>query len=353
MQAADRNMCSTDHMSERVRGGAEHAMKRDAEGLDTRSPQQREHEHEHAGGHGHGHDHGIAPNADRRYLLVALGLILAFMVAEVIVGISSGSLVLLADAGHMLTDVLAIGAALWAASLAKRPATNSFTFGLKRAEILSAAINAITLLIIAAVIAYEAIRRLIDPPAVEGLPVLVMALVGVVVNVAATLVLARANRTSMNVEGAFQHILTDLYAFIGTAIAGVVLLLTGFTRADAIASLVVVVLLAIAGVRLLRASGRVLLQATPEGLDLVDVRRHLLALEHVHAVHDLHAWTVTSGQPTLSAHIVVDDDCFTSGRAPRVLDDIQSCLTAHFDLDHSTFQLEGLGQREREHATHE
>lgn len=310
-----------------------------------------EHAHDHSSGHGH--DHGIDPNADRRYLLVALGLILAFMVAEVAVGVMSGSLVLLADAGHMLTDVLAIGAALWAASLARRPATVSFTFGLKRAEILSAAVNAITLLVIAAVIAYEAIRRLLDPPEVEGLPVLVMALIGVVVNVAATWVLARANRTSMNVEGAFQHILTDLYAFIGTAIAGVVLLVTGFTRADAIASLIVVVLLAIAGVRLLRASGRVLLEATPDGLDLVEVRGHLLGVAHVRAVHDLHAWTVTSGLPTLSAHIVVDDDCFTAGRAPQVLDDIQSCLAAHFDLDHSTFQLEGVGQREREHATHE
>lgn len=310
--------------------------------------------HANLNAHAHdGHDHGIAADADRRYLLVALGLILAFMVAEVVVGISAGSLVLLADAGHMLTDVLAIAAALWATHLAKRPATTSFTFGLKRAEILSAAVNGVTLLVIAGVVAYESIRRLIDPPEVGGLPVLVVALIGVVVNIAATLVLARANRTSMNVEGAFQHILTDLYAFIGTAIAGVVLLTTGFVRADAIASLVVVVLLAIAGVRLIRASGRVLLEATPDGLDLDEVRNHLLGVKHVRAVHDLHAWTVTSGLPTLSAHIVVDDACFTSGRAPGVLDDIQSCLTAHFDLDHSTFQLEAAGQRDREHATHD
>ena len=310
-------------------------------------------DHASSSGHGHGHDHGIAVDADRRYLLIALALISMFLIAEVAVGVAAGSLVLLADAGHMLTDILAIAAALWAAHLAKRPASTSFTFGLKRAEILSAAVNGITLLVIAAVVAYEAIRRLIDPPAVEGLPVLVMALAGVAVNVVATLVLARANRTSMNVEGAFQHILTDLYAFIGTAVAGVVLLLTGFTRADAIASLVLVVLLAVSGGRLLAASGRVLLEATPDGLDLIAVREHLLGVAHVRAVHDLHAWTVTSGLPTLSAHIVVDAECFTSGRAPQVLDDIQTCLTAHFDLDHSTFQLEAVGQREREHATHD
>lgn len=312
-----------------------------------------EHAHGHGHGHGHGHDHGVAPDADRRYLLIALGLIGSFMIAEVIVGATSGSLVLLADAGHMLTDVLAIGAALWASHLAKAPATARFTFGLKRAEILSAAANAITLLAIAAVIAYEAIRRLIDPPPVGGLAVLVMALIGTAVNILATVALARANRRSLNVEGAFQHILTDLYAFIGTAIAGVVILTAGFVQADAIASLVVVGLLAYAGIRLLRSSGKVLLEGVPDDLDLEAVRRHLLDVEHVREVHDLHAWTVTSGLPTLSAHVVVDEVCFTAGQAPGVLDDIQSCLTAHFDLDHSTFQLEAVGQREREHATHD
>jgi len=320
----------------------------------TRNPEtadrdRQKHDHDHSQ---HGHDHGIAPNADRRLLLIALGLIAAFMVAELIVGLASGSLVLLADAGHMLTDVLAIAAALWAAHLAAKPATAAFTFGLKRAEVLSAAANGITLLVIAAVIAVEAIRRLIDPPPVGGLEVLVMALIGVVVNVAATWVLARANRSSLNVEGAFQHILTDLYAFIGTAIAGVVILLTGFARADAIASLVVVALLCYASAGLLRASGRVLLEATPEGLDLATVRAHLLRLEHVREVHDLHAWSVTSGQPSLSAHLVVDEACFSSNRAPGVLDEVQACLADHFDLEHSTFQLESAGRREGEHASH-
>lgn len=325
------------------------AQDRRSAGRDSR---EHEHEHEHDDHSQHGHGHGIAPNADRRLLLIALGLISAFMAAELIVGLTSGSLVLLADAGHMLTDVLAIAAALWAAHLAAKPATASFTFGLKRAEVLSAAGNGITLLVIAAVIAVEAIRRLIDPPPVGGLEVLVMALIGVVVNVAATWVLASANRSSMNVEGAFQHILTDLYAFIGTAIAGVVILLTGFARADAIASLVVVVLLCYASAGLLRASGRVLLEATPEGLDLTAVRAHLLRLEHVREVHDLHAWSVTSGQPSLSAHLVVDDSCFSSGRAPGVLDAVQACLADHFDLEHSTFQLEAAGRREGEHASH-
>lgn len=314
-----------------------------------------EHGHDrHAhGGHGHGgHDHGVAPNADRRYLVIALALILGFMAAEVIVALLSSSLVLLADAGHMLTDALAILGSLWAIRLAAKPESLRFTFGLKRAEVLSAAVNGITLLVMAALIAYEAIRRLIEPPPVGGAAVLVMALVGVAVNIAATWVLARANRSSMNVEGAFQHILTDLYAFIGTAIAGLVILLTGYTRADAIASLVVAALMLRAGSGLLRDSGRVLLEAVPEDLDLPAVRTHILDVDHVRELHDLHAWTVTSGLPTLSAHVVVDDDCFTDGHAPRILTEIQQCLTGHFDLDHSTFQLERADHGAAEAGTH-
>lgn len=313
------------------------------------------HNHDEHGGQGHahgGHDHGVAPDADRRYLVIAMVLILGFMVAEVVVAVLSQSLVLLADAGHMLTDALAIGGALWAMRLAARPESLRYTFGLKRAEILSAAANGITLLVVAALIAYEAIRRLFEPPPVGGAAVLVMALVGVVVNVAATWVLARANRSSLNVEGAFQHILTDLYAFIGTAIAGVVILLTGFARADAIASLLVVALMLRAAYGLLRDSGRVLLEATPADLDLPAVRTHVLDVEHVRDLHDLHAWTVTSGLPTLSAHIVVDDDCFTDGHAPRILNEIQECLTGHFDLDHSTFQLERADHGAAEAGTH-
>jgi cobalt-zinc-cadmium efflux system protein len=194
-------------------------------------------------------------NADRRFLRIALLLLLAFMVAEVVVAIFSGSLALLSDAGHMLSDVGAIGASLWAISLAARPAKGAWTYGWKRAEILSAAGNGITLLVVSGIVAFEAIRRLIHPPQVDGGPVLVVAMIGVAVNIVAAWVLAKANRSSLNVEGAFKHIITDLYGFIGTVLAAIVILTTGFTRADAIASLIVVGLMVHAAWRLLRDSG--------------------------------------------------------------------------------------------------
>ncbi|MGH3413761.1 MAG: cation diffusion facilitator family transporter [Marmoricola sp.] len=289
---------------------------------------------------------------DRRYLWAALVLIAGLLVAEVVVAVFSGSLALLSDAGHMLTDAGALAMSLVALQLAVRPATSRWTFGLKRAEILSGAVNGVTLLLIGAVIGVEAIRRLFLPPPVQGLAVLVVALVGILVNLAATWSLAHANRTSLNVEGSFQHILTDLYGFIATAVAGLVIMLTGFERADPIASLVVVFLMLRAARRLLRDSGRILLEAAPEGLDLDQVRRHLGELEHVHEVHDLHAWTVTSDLPALSAHVVVDDTCFRDGHAPQLLDHMQACLAGHFDVEHSTFQLEPAGHGEHEFDTH-
>ncbi len=304
-------------------------------------------------GHDHaGHAHGVSADANARYLSIALGLIVGFMVVEAIVAVLSGSLALLADSGHMLTDAGALGASLWAARLAARPAAGAWTFGFKRAEILSAAGNGITLLLVSALVTFESIRRLIHPSAVGGLTVVIVALVGVAVNLVAAWTLAKANRSSLNVEGSFQHIVTDLYGFIATVIAGVVLLATGFERADAIASLVVVALMVKASWGLLKASGRVLLEAAPESVDLGDVRVHLLDSEHVRDVHDLHAWTVTSDLPVLSAHIVVDESCFTEGHAPRLLDQIQACLVGHFDVEHSTFQLEAAGHLDHEAGTH-
>jgi cobalt-zinc-cadmium efflux system protein len=309
--------------------------------------------HPHEAGHGHGgHSHRPGPGADRRYLLTALALLACFMLAEVIAALLSGSLALLSDAGHMLADVGAIGGALWAAALADRPATGAWTFGWKRAEILSAAVNGITLLVVAGIVAAEAVTRLIHPPRVDGGPVVAVAAAGIAVNVAAGWVLARADRSSLNIAGAFRHVLTDLYGFIGTVIAGVVILATGYTRADAIASLVVVALMAKAAWELLRDSGRVLLEVAPKGMNLEKVRAHLLETPHVHAVHDLHAWTVTSGLPTLSAHVVVDDSCFTDGHAPRLLDHLQACLAGHFDIEHSTFQLEPAVHAGHETGTH-
>ena len=307
-------------------------------------------------GHAHGvnadHAHGVSADADRRYLLIALILLAAFMLAEIIVAVISGSLALLSDAGHMLSDVGAIGAALWAIRLAARPAAGAWTFGWKRAEILSAAANGITLLVVSGIVAVEAITRLIHPPQVDGGPVVVVATAGIAVNIAAAWVLARANRSSLNVQGAFRHVLTDLYGFIGTAVAALLILTLGWTRADPVASLVVVALMVHAAWGLLRDSARVLLEAAPEHIDLDEVRAHLLRVEHVHDVHDLHVWTVTSDLPTLSVHLVVDDTCFVDGRAPQLLDAVQECLHGHFDVEHSTFQLEPTSHLAHEGGTH-
>jgi cobalt-zinc-cadmium efflux system protein len=298
-----------------------------------------QHDHGH-GDHGHaGHTHGVAADADRRWLTLALGLIAGFMAAEVVVGILARSLALISDAAHMLTDAGAILLALIAMRLAARPPRGGYTFGLKRAEILSAQANGLTMLLLGAWLAYEAIRRLIHPRPVAGVLVLVTALVGIGVNAAASWALSRANRTSLNVEGAFQHILTDLFAFIATALAGLVIVVTGWDRADAIATLVVVVLMARAGVRLVGRSGRIFLEAAPAGTDMPALGAELAALPGVAEVHDLHVWEITSGQPALSAHVLVDpgEDC----HAVRV--DIESLLRTRHHITHSTLQVDHAG----------
>ena len=306
------------------------------------------------GDHAHGdHSHGVSPDADRRYLRASLGLIVTFMLAEVAVAFAVHSLALLADAGHMVTDAAALAGALVAAGLARRPAGGSWTYGLARSEILSAAGNGITLLVVSALVLYEAIRRLIHPSDVGGTAVLVVALAGIAVNLAAAWLLRRANRSSLNVEGVFQHIVTDLYGFIATVVAGAVIVATGYHRADPIASIVVVGLMLRAAWGLLRASGRVLLQASPAAVDLAEIRRHILDVDHVRAVHDLHVWSVTTERPVLTAHVVVEDSCFMDHHAPRILDQLQECLAGHFDVEHSTFQLEAAGHSDHELGVHE
>jgi cobalt-zinc-cadmium efflux system protein len=210
----------------------------------------------------------------------------------------------------------------------------------------------VLLVVVAVVITIEAVRRLIAPPPVEGIVVLVVALAGAAVNVVATMMLARANRRSLNVQGAFAHVVTDLYAFLGTAAAGLVIVLAGWNRADAVASLLVAALMVLAARKLLAQGGRILLQATPEEISLEEVRAHLAGVDHVVGVHDLHAWTVTSGLPTLSAHVVVEDHCFASGHAPQILDALQSCLGHHFDVEHATFQLEPASHAAHEQSRH-
>ncbi|MFY9782962.1 MAG: cation diffusion facilitator family transporter [Acidimicrobiales bacterium] len=300
----------------------------------------------------HTHVHAASSESDVRYVLSALVLIALFLIVEVVAAFVGSSLALLADAGHLMTDVVALAVSAWALRLAKRPARGRWTFGLRRAEILSAAANGVTLVAIALIIAVEAIERLVTPHRVEGGLVLTIALAGAAVNILATFVLAKADRRNLNIRGAYLHVLTDLYAFLGTAVAGLVIVLTGWQRADSIASLFVVALMIRSAWSLLRDAGTVLLQAAPDNLDLDDVRVHLSNVAHVLDVHDLHAWTVSSDLPTLSAHVVVDDDSFNSGDAPRILDALQSCLEAHFAIPHATFQLEPATHEGHEEGLH-
>jgi cobalt-zinc-cadmium efflux system protein len=258
------------------------------------------------------------------------------MLAEVVAGIVGSSLALLSDAGHMLTDAVAIGLALAALRLSERPPAGSFTYGLRRAEILSAQVNGITLLLLGALIVFEGIRRLIEPPDVEGALVLVVALVGIGVNLMAARLLAGAERRSLNVEGAFLHIVTDLFAFIATAIAGATVLILGFERADGIASLLIAALMLWAAYGLLRETGRVFMEAAPPGLDPEAIGEALVHEAGVVEVHDLHVWEVTTGMPALSAHMIVrqDADCHEARwRAARLLAD-------RFGVEHSTLQVE-------------
>jgi cobalt-zinc-cadmium efflux system protein len=272
-------------------------------------------------------------------LKVALGLIVAFMVVEVAVGVLAGSLALLSDAAHMLTDAAALALSLAAAALATRPAGGSMTFGLGRAEILSAQANGITLLVLGLLIVYDAIRRLVSPGPVDGIAVVIVAVIGIGVNLVATRLLSpRADdgTRSLNVEGSYKHVLTDMYGFIATAIAGIIVIATGFSRADAIASLVIAGLMLHASYGLLKASGRIFMEAAPSGVDPEKIGRALAAQPGVVEVHDLHVWEVTSDFYALSAHVVVraGDDCHARRR------ELQRLLDERFGIRHTTLQVD-------------
>jgi cobalt-zinc-cadmium efflux system protein len=285
----------------------------------------------------HGHSHSHSPqNGDRRALTGALVLIVLFMAGEVVFGLVANSLALLADAGHMLTDAAALGLAIFAASMAARPAHGRWTFGYKRVEVLAAQINGLTLLIIGVWIVYGAVRRLIEPDDVRGGIMLAVALVGILVNGLATLLLSRASRESINVRGAFVHVLNDLAAFVGTAVAGGLILATGWDRFDPIASLFVAALIGWSSWGLLRDSTQIFLESAPAEIDPDDVGREIAASPDVVDVHDLHIWTVTSGFPALSAHVLVKPgaDCHAIRRR------LEGMLVESFGVDHTTLQVD-------------
>ena len=302
---------------------------------------------------GSGHSHEVtATNAHRKRLIIVLTITFGVLIAEVIGGLISGSLALLAEAGHMLTDSTGLIMALIAASLATRAATVKRTFGLQRAEVLAALANALLLVGVAVWVLIMAVDRLRSPAEINSRLMLVVAIVGVLANLVGLLVLRPAQSKSLNMRGAYLEALGDFVGSLAVIIAAALILITGWTPFDAIASLAIVLLIIPRAWSLLREVVDVLLEATPRGVDLHQVREHILRVRGVVDVHDLHAWTITSGVPVLSAHVIVDQGCISEGRSGEVLDRLGECLGGHFDVSHCTFQLEPVGHQEHEAAHH-
>lgn len=298
---------------------------------------------------GNGHDHGISAGAAHRgRLLMVLAITSSVLVAEVVGGLLTGSLALLADAGHMFTDVAGLGLSVLAISFAAKPATLHRTYGYYRLEILAAVVNGMLLFAIAVLILIEAWRRFSHPPAVEGGTMLVFAAVGLVANLASLLLLRQGAAHSLNVKGAYLEVLGDLLGSVAVIAAAALIAGTGWRAADPVASVLVAVMILPRTWTLLREAVDVLLEATPKGIDLDDIRRHIVQTPGVTDAHDLHVWTITSGMPVLSVHVVVDDAALGHGGGGPILDELGRCLADHFDVEHCTFQLEPAG-----HASHE
>ncbi|HET8915900.1 MAG TPA: cation diffusion facilitator family transporter [Propionibacteriaceae bacterium] len=302
---------------------------------------------------GSGHSQEVTATGEhRRRLLVVLVITSVVLIAEVVGGLVAGSLALLADAGHMLTDSTGLILALIAASLAARAATVKRTFGLQRAEVLAALGNALLLVGVAVWVLIQAVDRLRNPAEIDGGLMFVVGVVGVLANMAGLLILRPAQAKSLNIRGAYLEVLGDLVGSLAVVAAAVVILTTGWMPIDAIASLLIVVVIIPRAWSLLREVVDVLLEATPHGVDLAEVREHIKQVRGVVDVHDLHAWTITSGVPVLSAHVIVDNACISEGRSGEVLDRLGECLGGHFDVSHCTFQLEPVGHQEHEAAHH-
>ncbi|MBC2900486.1 cation diffusion facilitator family transporter [Streptomyces cupreus] len=304
-------------------------------------------------GHDHGHVHGghaggTATAAYRGRLRIALSITLTVMVVEIVGGVVADSLALVADAAHMATDAVGLAMALLAIHFASRPATGNRTFGYARAEILAALANCLLLLGVGGYVLYEAIQRFITPAETEGGLTIVFGAIGLVANMISLTLLMRGQKESLNVRGAFLEVAADALGSVAVLISAVVILTTGWQAADPIASLLIGLMIVPRTVKLLRETLDVLLEAAPKGVDMTEVRAHILALDGVEDVHDLHAWTITSGMPVLSAHVVVSSEALSAIGHEKMLHELQGCLGDHFDVEHCTFQLEPGGHAEHE-----
>ncbi|MGW7466563.1 cation diffusion facilitator family transporter [Streptomyces xantholiticus] len=305
-------------------------------------------------GHDHGHGHGGPPPtgtaaaAYKGRLRIALAITLGVMVLEIVGGVLSGSLALIADAAHMATDAVGLAMALLAIHFANRPAGQNRTFGFARAEILAALANCLLLIGVGGFLLFEAVERFIEPAQTRGGLTVVFALVGLAANMVSLTLLMRGQKESLNVRGAYLEVLADALGSVTVLISAGIILATGWQYADPIASLAIGLMIVPRTWRLLRETLDVLLEAAPQGVDMGDVRAHILALPGVEDVHDLHAWTITSGMPVLSAHVVVSQDALDAVGHEKMLHDLQGCLGAHFDVEHCTFQLEPVGHAEHE-----
>ncbi|MDV3222609.1 cation diffusion facilitator family transporter [Intrasporangium sp.] len=298
------------------------------------------------------HSHGVGGADHRGRLVAVLGITVAVLVIEVIGAAASGSLALLADAGHMLTDVAGLSLALVAAALARRPATDARTWGYRRAEVLGAAAQAGVLLAVGIFIIVEAVKRLLEPPEVTSGLMVVFGAVGLVGNIVGLLILVSARHADLNLRAAFLEVGADALGSVAVLVAAAVIAVTGWLRADAVASLVIGALIVPRTLALLRETVDVLLESTPRGLDLKGVRERILTLPHVRDVHDLHASQVATGLPVLTAHVVVDDSCFHDGHLGPMLDELQGCIDTDFNVEHSTIQFESPAHAGHEHPTH-
>ena len=301
------------------------------------------------GAHSHDHAHSSASAARIGWALVVTGTVVA---AELIGAFWSGSLSLAADAGHMVVDASGLVIALIAARLMRRPRDEKRTWGWARSEVLAAALQAGMLLTISVMVAWEGAWRLLAPPEVEAGPMLLIGIVGLVANVASLAILAGGRDANLNMKAAFLEVANDALGSLAVIVAAGAEWALGWSRADAVASLIIVALIVPRATSLLRSAGRVLMDFTPEALDLAEVRRHVLEVNHVEEVHDLHAWTVASNLPVLTAHVVVRDECLRDGHSEGILDSLQACVAEHFPIpiEHATFQLEPAAHREHEHA---